>query len=88
MGVWKVGGGALGRAELNILTDGRQIVSPEGLKNFCRKCPQTQVVSHDPYSHGWVTRVCAESGYTDHGPEGRNEKAYIIPGQGAFGERT
>ncbi|KAI0773651.1 PRTase-like protein [Fomes fomentarius] len=44
------------------------IASPEGLKNFCTKYPQTRVIT------GWID-------------EGLNEKAYIIPGLGDFGER-
>ncbi|RPD62161.1 PRTase-like protein [Lentinus tigrinus ALCF2SS1-7] len=44
------------------------IASPEGLKNFCGKYPQTRVIT------GWID-------------EGLNEKAYIIPGLGDFGER-
>ncbi|KAI0706898.1 PRTase-like protein [Cerioporus squamosus] len=44
------------------------IASPEGLKNFCAKYPQTRVIT------GWID-------------QGLNEKAYIIPGLGDFGER-
>ncbi|TFK45468.1 PRTase-like protein [Heliocybe sulcata] len=44
------------------------ISSPEGLKNFCTKFPQTRVIT------GWIDK-------------GLNEKAYIIPGLGDFGER-
>ena len=88
MRAWKAGGGALGHAELSALTDARQIASPEGLKNFCGKYPQTKVVSH---AH---TVVCVRArvlraviqitGWID---QGLNEKAYIIPGLGDFGER-
>ncbi|KIP10548.1 hypothetical protein PHLGIDRAFT_100931 [Phlebiopsis gigantea 11061_1 CR5-6] len=44
------------------------ISSPEGLKTFCGKFPQTRVIT------GWID-------------QGLNEKAYIIPGLGDFGER-
>ena len=69
-----------------------QIASPEGLKNFCSKYPLTRVVSR--LCHNVTSRrlcyadgelLCTQiTGWID---QGLNEKAYIIPGLGDFGER-
>ena len=67
-----------------------QIASPEGLRNFCTKYPTTRVVSAQPVNlcvlddaHG-MSFIVQITGWID---EGLNEKSYIIPGLGDFGER-
>ena len=64
-----------------------QIASPEGLTTFCAKYPSLKVVrSGLPLTH--LLSGCSSfpqvTGWID---QGLNEKAYIIPGLGDFGER-
>ena len=63
-----------------------QIASPEGLTTFCGKYPSLKVVRS--FSCPRIVRVFLMSlqitGWID---QGLNEKAYIIPGLGDFGER-
>ena len=69
-----------------------QIASPEGLKNFCSKYPLTRVVSRlrHKITSCRLSNVDRELSYaqiTGWIDQGLNEKAYIIPGLGDFGER-
>ena len=65
-----------------------QISSPEGLKNFCTKYPALRVVRTVPCVPPIVdasSAGCVQiTGWID---QGLNEKAYIVPGLGDFGER-
>lgn len=66
-----------------------QISSPEGLKTFCTKYPALRVVRTVPRMLGarcrGLTDACVQiTGWID---QGLNEKAYIVPGLGDFGER-
>jgi uracil phosphoribosyltransferase len=62
-----------------------QISAPEGLKNFCGKYPSLRVVSIVCFCTTTQILMLREiTGWID---KGLNEKAYIIPGLGDFGER-
>ncbi|THH29553.1 hypothetical protein EUX98_g4629 [Antrodiella citrinella] len=64
------------------------ISSPEGLKTFCTRFPSLRVVRAqlcDVFAHRLIFADALQiTGWID---EGLNEKAYIIPGLGDFGER-
>jgi uracil phosphoribosyltransferase len=59
------------------------ISSPEGLRAFCGKYTKLKVVSAFPF----FSIPFAQKQITGWIDEGLNEKAYIIPGLGDFGER-
>lgn len=61
-----------------------QISSPEGLSTFCSKFPALRVVSTFTAEDCLVLWELQITGWID---QGLNDKAYIIPGLGDFGER-
>ena len=65
-----------------------QISAPEGLKRFAARYPSLKVVGHISYSvppHPSLTGDSFQiTGWID---DGLNERAYIVPGLGDFGER-
>ena len=65
-----------------------QISAPEGLKRFAARYPSLKVVGHVSYqlrlAQVSLTRFFQITGWID---DGLNERAYIVPGLGDFGER-
>lgn len=66
-----------------------QIASPEGLRNFCTKYPALRVVRLLMAICGAeaIPRLMCSAQITGWIDQGLNEKSYIVPGLGDFGER-
>ena len=63
-----------------------KIAAPEGLTTFCSRFPSVKVVRRTFHLTAEMTpkEFVQITGWID---QGLNEKAYIIPGLGDFGER-
>jgi uracil phosphoribosyltransferase len=62
-----------------------QVSAPEGLKAFTTRYPSLKVVSHPFFL--LLASLMGPLQVTGWIDEGLNERAYIVPGLGDFGER-